>query len=103
VKLLTKKCPQCDGAGQYMEEDAGPFWCNCDANREVLTPLGRAVDWLRWQQEQGLRRFWIHHPGPQNPVGPCRWLAFKLSERLYSWHRRLEHYALGYEDDGIPF
>jgi len=50
-------------------------------------------------------KFWIHHPAADGaPVSFRRWLAFQISERLYSWHLRLEWYAL-YPDrnDDIPF
>lgn len=53
------------------------------------------------------RKFWIHHPGADNPVGLLRWLAFQISEFMCDWQPRLEEYAL-YDkpperDNDIPF
>jgi hypothetical protein len=57
-------------------------------------------------------KFWIHHPGADNPVPLWRWALFQWSEWLYSmqcriaWcQRRAEHRALYGKklDDDIPF
>lgn len=49
-------------------------------------------------------KFWIAHPAADSePVSFRRWLAFKISERLYRWYRRLEDFALYPNGDDIPF
>ena len=53
-----------------------------------------------------LKRFWIAHPAADHePVGPVRWLKWKLSIWLFDLASRLEYEALSPEgrDDDIPF
>ena len=46
---------------------------------------------------------YINHPACQDgPVSVWRWAAYNLSTWLGYWSRRLEHWALRYDDE-IPF
>jgi len=53
-----------------------------------------------------LKRFWIAHPAADDePVGPVRWLKWKLSQWLFDLANRWEKDAIrpDWRDDDIPF